>query len=424
MPRAREPRDDPRLLARVGGWLWQRLRSVFGFGPTVRQGLIALVLNSSTSLVAGAFLGAITGTFTAFPGLLVMVPAAIGLRGNIFSTFGNRLSTAIHTGTFELSMRRGSLLRQNVEASMILTAVVSVILALLAKLIALGVGVPNTSPTLSLITISVLGGLLASLVVLLASLLLAAGAVRYGWDLDNVVAPIVSTLGDVLTLPALWLATFAADTRVVTPTVGIVVLVISAALFLYGLRAHGTVLRQVTRQSWPVLSAAALLSTLAGIVLQQRLSTFTVLPALLMLQPAFVSSAGALGGILSSRLSSKLHLGLVPPALLPDAEIRADAGLVMGLAAPVYLFNAVGAHFVAVALHKSSPGLTLMIGASMIGGIIAVLFALVVAYYGTIAAVQLRLDPDTYGIPIVTSSVDFAGVVALIAGVGVLGITR
>jgi hypothetical protein len=40
-------------------------------------------------------------------------------------------------------------------------------------------------------------------VVLAASLGLTAGAVRWGWDLDNVTAPLVSTLGDVLTLPAL-----------------------------------------------------------------------------------------------------------------------------------------------------------------------------------------------------------------------------
>ena len=40
----------------------------------------------------------------------------------------------------------------------------------------------------------------------MATIALAAGSVRYGWDLDNLTAPLVSTLGDVLTLPALWIA--------------------------------------------------------------------------------------------------------------------------------------------------------------------------------------------------------------------------
>ena len=77
-------------------------------GPSTdgaRQSLVSLCLNSSTSLLAGAVLGSITGTFERLPGLLVLVPAAIGLRGNVFSSLGNRLSTSIHVGTFRLSLR-------------------------------------------------------------------------------------------------------------------------------------------------------------------------------------------------------------------------------------------------------------------------------------------------------------------------------
>src|SRR4051794_36832999 len=86
----------------------------------VRQSLVALVLNTSTSLVAGAFLGSITSTFEDLPGLLVLVPAAIGLRGNIFGAFGNRISTSIHAGGFRLAVRRDTVLGQNVLAAAIL----------------------------------------------------------------------------------------------------------------------------------------------------------------------------------------------------------------------------------------------------------------------------------------------------------------
>ena len=70
----------------------ERLRSTLG--PNARQSLAALGLNSATSFVAGGVLGSITATFARVPGLLVLVPAAIGLRGNIFGAFGNRISTA------------------------------------------------------------------------------------------------------------------------------------------------------------------------------------------------------------------------------------------------------------------------------------------------------------------------------------------
>ena len=154
-----------------------------------------------TSLAAGAVLGSITGTFERLPGLLVLVPAAIGLRGNVFSALGNRLSTSIHVGTFRLSLRPQTVMGQNVAASLVLTLSLSLALAVVAKVVAVALGVMNTISVFDLALISVLGGLLASLVVLVATVALAAASVRYDWDLDNVTAPLVSTLGDVLTLP-------------------------------------------------------------------------------------------------------------------------------------------------------------------------------------------------------------------------------
>ena len=50
-------------------------------------------------------------------------------------------------------------------------------------------------------------------------------------------------------------------------------------------------------------------------------------------------------------------------------------------------------------------------------------FVVALAYYGTITAWRSDLDPDTYGIPVVTASVDFVGALALILTIGALGIT-
>jgi mgtE-like transporter len=401
---------------------FRRARSLLGVGVAARQSLAALGLNSSTSLLAGAVLGSITGTFEALPGLLVLVPAAIGLRGNIFSSVGNRLSTAIHTGELDLDLRKRGVLRQNVEASLALTLAMSVVLAMAAWLISLALGVDDLTSPFVLIGISVGGGLLASIVVLVATLALVRGAVQRGWDLDNVVAPVVSTLGDVLTLPALWLFAQAAHLDLVANGLGVVGAAIAGYVFVRSLVSRADLLRRVVRESWPVLTGAALLSTFAGIALESRLDAWQALPALLVLQPAFASSAGALGGILSSRVASKLHLGVIPAGAVPSPEARADAGFVVALAVPAYVFNGAGAHLVARLLGQESPGLVAMVAVAVIGGVAATIFAAAVAYYGTVASTAAGVDPDTYGIPIVTSSVDFAGVTALIATVAALSI--
>jgi len=401
-----------------------RLRALLGPDAAgARQSLVALALNSSTSLVAGAFLGAITGTLQKYPGLLVLVPAAIGLRGNIFGSFGNRISTSIHAGTFRWSLRREAVLGQNVLASMLLTIGISLALAVVAKAVAVGLGITGSIDLLSMATVSIVGGLLGSIVVLAASLGLTAGAVRFGWDLDNVTAPLVSTLGDVLTLPALYLATFLLGISVVTPSIGLLLVAAALVCVVAGWRSSTEGLRRIVHESVPVLLVAGCISAGAGLTLEKSFSRFDALPALLVLVPAHLSSSGALGGILSGRLSSKLFLGLVPPSSSPNREARRDISLILLLAVPVYLFNGLAANFVATALGQASPGLLQMVAVSMIAGALAVLFVVAVAYYGTIVAYRTGVDPDTYGIPIVSSSVDFVGAFTLIIAISLLGLS-
>jgi mgtE-like transporter len=404
--------------------LGRRLVDLLGpTGDAARQSLVALVFNSSTSLVAGAVLGAIVTTFEELPGLLVMVPAAIGLRGNIFGAVGNRISTSIHTGTFRVSAKRESVLTQNVLASLSLTVLLSFLLALIAKFVSIAFGVEGTIGVLDLVLISLLGGIMASFVVLAATIVLSVGAVRREWDLDNLVAPTVSTLGDVVTIPALFLASQLVGRGSLTVALGVTALGVTALTVAATLRSRLPAFRQIVRESMPVLIVALVLSTLAGIAVEKQLALFAALPALLVLQPAFVSSAGALGGILSSRVATNLHLGLVEPEMRPGREARRDALLVLLIGFPIFLFNGVGADVVARLIGSASPGLGWMVLASCIGGLAAVLFVIALAYYGTIAAWRVDVDPDTYGIPVVTASVDFVGVIALIVTVVALGLT-
>src|SRR5499427_8624374 len=112
----------------------RRFRALVAADPTgVRAGFVALLISSGGDLVSGLVLGSITGTLEKLPGLLVLVPAAIGMRGNIFGGLGSRFSTAIHTGTFRVSRRLDTLVGQNVAASLALSLSISLVLAVLAK---------------------------------------------------------------------------------------------------------------------------------------------------------------------------------------------------------------------------------------------------------------------------------------------------
>ena len=144
----------------------------------------------------------------------------------------------------------------------------SLVLVVLAALVSVGLGLGPTIGLADLALVSVGGGTLASIPVLAATLGLAAGAVRYGWDLDNVTAPLVSSLGDVLTLPALYLATGLLGLGLVTSTLGWALAALAVVALVAGARSSLPQLRRIVRTSMPVLVIAGLVSSLAGVALE------------------------------------------------------------------------------------------------------------------------------------------------------------
>ena len=146
------------------------------------------------TLIAGLLLASAETRLAQLPGLLLMVPAAIGQRGNVFGALGSRLGTAIHTGEFSVSRRPDTVFGQNILASLGLSVIAAAWLALIARVLAGIFGIEGAMGVFDFLTISVVGGLLASVIVLGLTLTLAAGSTRFGWDLDNVTAPLVLSL--------------------------------------------------------------------------------------------------------------------------------------------------------------------------------------------------------------------------------------
>jgi mgtE-like transporter len=401
-----------------------RLRAFVGPDiASVRQGFAALVICAAADLVAGLTLGRITHTLEALPGLLVLVPAAIGLRGNIFGALGSRLGTAIHAGTFNLSRRRDTVLGQNVLASLTLSLAVSAGLAVLAHTIAVAFGLGKTISIADYMTISVLGGLLASVVVLFITVGVAASAVRYGWDMDNAAAPVVTAAGDLVTLPSLVIATNLVGIKVVTPVIATIVGIGAVIALIAGVRSRYSDLRRVVRESTPVLLMAATLSIVAGITLQKRLDGFLRFPALLVLIPPLNSLTGAVAEIVASRVSSKLHLGVIEPTTTPQRASRYDFALGFVLAVPIFALLSAGVDLTAAWFGLAGPSAVHTLQVTMIAGMCATTVGLGIGYYTSIAAYRIGLDPDNHGIPIISSTMDLVATVSLIVTIAALGLT-
>jgi mgtE-like transporter len=388
----------------------------------VRQSLVALTLGLVASLIAGLTLGSISATLEELPGLLVLVPAAIGMRGTIFGALGSRLGTAVHTDTLRFNRRADTVLGQNVLAAAVLSVSTSAALAVLAKAVAVGFGLADTISILDFLVISLVGGVLASVLVLAVTVALAAASARFGWDPDNVMAPLVTAIGDVVTLPLLYVATLLVGLGALDDLIAAVGVIGAIAALVATFRADAPLLRQIVGESIPVVLLAGTLSLVAGFTLEGRLADLAEYPALLALVPPFLASAGSLGGILSNRLTSKLHLGTISPSTVPDRAARADILRVFGLVLPIFALASVVADLAALVVDLRSPGPLDLVLIALLGGMMSTTAAVVVAYSTAIASYRIGLDPDNVGIPMVTSSIDLVGSLSFVIAVAIVGV--
>ena len=407
-------RNRPRLRPRVYGYLTEEKESL-------RQGFAALFLSSAGELLAGLVLAGISGTLDELVGLAVLIPAAIGMRGAIFGAMGSRLSTSIQTGLFQLNFRRG-VLAENMQAAFVLSLLSGVFLAILARVLCEVLGVPTELTIVDYIVISTVAGMLAGVLLLGVTVLVARLSVARGWDMDNIAAPMITAFGDILTLPALVLATYLIGIPIFSPALAIVFSVAALAAVSIAFRVGAQNLRRILAESLPILALTGAVTILVGVAFEDQNETFLAFQALLILLPAFLQEGGALGGILSSRLSSKVHLGLIEPRGVPQLTAFRDFTLTYIFAAGVYVFIGGASHWLAVALGQSTPGFLAMLGISALAGLIATTAAVLAAYYGSTVSYRLGLDPDTYGIPIITAAVDLLGFMSLIISLVIFGL--
>jgi len=176
--------------------------------------------------------------------------------------------------------------------------------------------------------------------------------------------------------------------------------------------------RSITRSLFPLLLALTALELLGGVTLGSFEATLRRSPSLLVLVPVTIGTAGNLGSVLSARLSTALHLGVL--SFEPDDE-RLVGNAVATVALAVTVFPLVGAGAWAVTRATGSARLALwtVVGIAFASGVLLAVLAVLVTVVTAYGAYRLEADPDDVVIPVVTNVCDVLGVVVLFAVVEV-----
>lgn len=171
-----------------------------------RGALPTLLVSALGGLLAGAILGGMEAELEAVPGLLVVVPAFLAIRGSVYGSLGSRLSSALHQGLIEPRFAPSDRLVGAVAAALLNGLAASLVAAMLAFGILNALG-RRVAPLWTLALIALIGGALAGVVLIAVIVVVVFGGYRRGMNPDNLVGPTVTTAGDIFGMAALYVAT-------------------------------------------------------------------------------------------------------------------------------------------------------------------------------------------------------------------------
>jgi len=172
-----------------------------------RESLPILVVSLAGGIFAGSVLGSdgMTAGFERFPGMLLLLPAFLATRGNVYGALGARISSGLHQGMIDPEFSWDRRLVNAVAASFINGIGVSVFIAVLSWGILQVLG-RESARLVELVSIMVVSGVLTSTTLIFGLLGLVFASYEYGLDPDNLIGPIVTTLGDVFGVVFLFIA--------------------------------------------------------------------------------------------------------------------------------------------------------------------------------------------------------------------------
>jgi len=164
----------------------------------VKQSLPLIVFCGLGAIVAGSTLGVMTDLLREIPGLIVVIPAIIAMRGNISTAFGSRLGSAYHLGVIDADNLWNEELKQNVIGTLVLSFFVASIIGLLAYTTSILLHIyPDP---VKLVSIVLLAGIISGLILTLMTIGVIYLVFKRGYDPDNITGPALATFGDIVTM--------------------------------------------------------------------------------------------------------------------------------------------------------------------------------------------------------------------------------
>lgn len=363
--------------------------------------------------------------------LVILIPALLGLKGNLEMTLASRLSTQANLGHLDTTEQKIHIIVGNLT----LIQCQAIVVGFLGSLVAIVMGgVKSNEVELdhsyilcasSLITVSIASFILG---------LITAGVIVFSRHChinpDNVATPIAASLGDITSLTLLsWASTFLYDSIgqqdwLAPLVIGGYILIIPLWIWI---AKRNPQTRDVLFYGWTPVVGAMLVSSMGGLILDFMVSRFE---GIAVFQPVINGVGGNLVAVQASRISTSLHKEAELGILYSGTEERSEKDIFIS---PMTGFcgNDMHARTLRVLMTMVIPGHLIFIytidylkeGDTSLGSLFVIVYLLAaVVQVATLLYVAYilihwmwlkKIDPDNSAIPYLTSAGDLLGITLL-----------
>lgn len=167
---------------------------------TFKEVLSAEVVSLIGGIIAGTMLAIYIDKLLLIPGMLILLPGFLEMRGNISGSLASRLSSGLFLGVIKKESINGRIIKGNLAASFLLALFVSFVLGFIAFLFNY---IVLHTLTFGIILLPLIAGIIANAIEVPLAFFATFYLFKRGHDPNNIMPPFITTTGDITSIIAL-----------------------------------------------------------------------------------------------------------------------------------------------------------------------------------------------------------------------------